>query len=131
MEGYRKDHGMAALAALAAPQAIRELSAGRAALIDAVYNAEEFAHYHAHCDQSAKLVSIEAGFDIRAARVASRIGKPLSREQLLERDEVERCTLRTDITIASADLRLVNEASIADLQARLQKALPSLLNPQR
>jgi len=125
----RKDNGMAALAGLAAPQVLRELRAGRAALIDAVYNVEEFAHYRAHCDRDAKLISIEASFDIRADRVARRNGKPLSREQLLERDEVERCTLRTDVAITSAALRVTNEASVADLQAQLQSKLPSLLNP--
>ncbi|WFU81274.1 AAA family ATPase [Bradyrhizobium sp. CIAT3101] len=124
----RHEHGMAALAHLATPQIVRELGSDKAVLIDAVCNIEEFNHYRLHCDREALLISIEASFDVRAERVASRPSKALSREELLERDEVERCTLRTDKAMESAALHVSNEASLDALAVLLSNELRDFLN---
>ena len=124
----RQEHGMAALANLATPQIIRDLGSDKTVLIDAVCNVEEFEHYRSHCDHEALLISIEASFDVRAERVASRPSKALSREELLERDEIERCILGTDKAIESAALHVSNEASVDALNALLSNELSDFLN---
>jgi dephospho-CoA kinase len=124
----RSEQGMAALANLAAPVIIRALGADAKVLIDAVCNIEEFEHYCSHCDEEALLISVEASFDVRANRVANRSRKTLSREELLERDEVERCILRTDLAMASAKLRVSNEQSLDAFDASLLEGLRNVLN---
>ncbi|MCD9816655.1 AAA family ATPase [Bradyrhizobium japonicum] len=124
----RHEHGMAALANLASPQVMSDLATDNIVLVDAVCNIEEFEHYRTYCDQKALLIAIEANFDVRAGRVANRSSKKLSREELLERDEVERCSLRTDIAITSAGLHIANEGSLDALDALLSMELRSFLN---
>src|ERR1700733_12772742 len=92
----REVHGMAGLAVLVAPSIRASFALGRCVLIDAICSIEEINYYRETFDATAVLIAILAPFDARADRVAVRYEKTMTREKLLERDELERTVLRTD-----------------------------------
>jgi dephospho-CoA kinase len=99
----RELHGMEGLAVLVSPAIRANFALGRSVVIDAVCSLEELFYYRKTFDASAALVSILASFDVRADRVALRSEKAMTREKLVERDEIENNVLRTDLAIEAAE----------------------------
>jgi dephospho-CoA kinase len=128
---FRQKHGMAGLAALAASTIRSDIERGGTVLVDAVYSIEELNYYREYCDEHAQLISVDASFDIRADRVAVRIDKALTRDELLKRDELERTHLRTDLAIASATIAIRNESSLSVFQEELRKQVCDLIASYR
>jgi dephospho-CoA kinase len=116
----RQKYGRAGLAVLATPRIQQSLKANENVFLDAILSMEELNHCRQHCDGSLELVSILTSFDIRAERLSSRAERKLSRDELLNRDDLEVLTLRTDQVIAAATTPLVNERSIIDFEDDLR-----------
>jgi dephospho-CoA kinase len=125
--GLRDRFGMAGLALLVAPAIQTSFTAGRSVLIDAVCSLEELDYYRATFDAAPTLVSILASFDVRADRVAVRYEKTMTREKLLERDDLEKVVLRTDLAIEAANIKIENEAGLPELYRQLDSQVCSLI----
>jgi dephospho-CoA kinase len=115
----RERHGMAGLAVLVAPAIHASFELGRSVLIDAICSLEELDYYRKTFDAAAVLVSILASFDVRADRVAVRYEKAMTREKLLERDDLENIVLRTNLAIEAAEIKISNEGNWPDLYKQL------------
>lgn len=74
-------------------------------------------------------MSILASFDVRADRVALRSEKTMTREKLLERDEIENNVLRTDLAIEAAEIKIFNEGDLLELYERLDSHVCGLIPP--
>jgi hypothetical protein len=110
-KNLRKRDGMEALAVLVAPAVRSSLALGRPVIIDAVCCLQEMEYYRQTFDQGAPLVSVSTSFDIRANRVGVRAEKPMTVEELLERDVLENTFLRTDLAIAAASTAICNDGA--------------------
>jgi len=130
-QDFRRQHGMAGLAALVTPTIRSDIEGGRTILVDAVYSLEELNYYREHCDTHAQLISIEASFEVRASRVAVRTDKALTREELFRRDEFEKTNLHIGLAIASATIAIRNEGSLSALQQDLQAQVCNLIASYR
>jgi dephospho-CoA kinase len=125
--GLRDLHGMAGLAVLVTPAIRANFALGRSVLIDAICSLEEIDYYRETFDASAVLVSILASFDIRAERVAVRSEKTMTREKLVERDELENIVLRTNLVIEAAEIKICNEGDLPELHEQLDAHVCGLL----
>lgn len=123
----RKLHGMTGLALLAAPAIKESFARGHSVLIDAICSLDEIEYYRKTFDTTAALVSIVTSFEVRAMRLAARSEKTMSREKLIERDELENMVLRTDLVIDAAQIRICNEGSPAELYGQLDGRVCNLL----
>jgi hypothetical protein len=72
-------------------------------------------------------VSILASFDVRADRVAVRSEKTMTREKLVERDELENVVLRTNLAMEAAEIKIYNEGDFADFQDLLDAHVRGLI----
>jgi dephospho-CoA kinase len=88
--------------------------------VDAILTQGEF-DVLASCVPSgcAHLLAIEASFDIRSTRLASRPKRPLNAEELRERDKTELERLGTGAVIESAELTIRNEETLNELYRQL------------
>lgn len=118
----REREGMHVLAERALP-AIGRLASNGNALIDAIYNREEYDAYAAVFGRSLKILGISASFDLRAKRLADRVERPISLPDLKRRDEFEVGVLGLDVVLSIADHRLANEGSLDELEDALKDLL--------
>lgn len=123
----RELHGMAGLAVLVAPSIQASFSLGRSVLIDAICSLEELDYYRKAFDTTAVLVSILASFDVRADRVAVRYEKAMTREKLVERDDIENVVLRTNLAIEAAEIKICNERDWPEFHNQLDASVCGLL----
>jgi dephospho-CoA kinase len=83
----RSEHGPGALAAVALPKILESLVSGRSVLVDAIFAMEEYQLLKT-CENNctSTLVAIRAPFETRAIRLRSRSVRPLTEQELRERD---------------------------------------------
>jgi dephospho-CoA kinase len=80
--------------------------------VDAILTQEEFSLLAPRVPNGcAHLLAIEASFDIRSARLASRPKRPINAGELRERDNYEVKELGTDAVIAAAEYTIRNEGT--------------------
>lgn len=125
--GLREVHGMAGLAVLVTPTIKASFALGRSVVIDAICSLEELDHYRKTFDPTAILVSILASFDVRADRVAVRSEKIITREKLIERDELENNVLRTGLVIEAAEIKIYNDGDLPGLHKQLDAQVCGLI----
>jgi dephospho-CoA kinase len=123
----RELHGLAGLAVLVAPAIQASFALGRSVLIDAICSLEEINYYRETFDATAVLVAILAPFDARADRVAVRYEKTMTREKLIERDELEKAVLRTDLAIEAASIKISNERDLPEFHNQLDADVCGLI----
>jgi dephospho-CoA kinase len=123
----RERDGMEALAVLVAPTVRSSLALGRPVIIDAVCCLQEMEYYRQIFDQDALLVSVSTSFDIRANRLGVRAEKPMTVEELLERDVLENTFLRTDLAIAAASIAICNDGALGELHQLLDDQVRHLV----
>jgi dephospho-CoA kinase len=123
----RELHGMAGLAVLVAPAIQANFAFGRSVLIDAICSLEELDYYRKTFDAAAILVSILASFDVSADSVAVRFEKTMTREKLVERDELENVVLRTNLAMEAAEIKIYNEGDFADFHDQLDVHVRGLI----
>jgi dephospho-CoA kinase len=81
-------------------------------LLDAICVKEECDFYRSSSSLSVVVIGINASFEARAERLAIRGSRPLTADQLRQRDRFECENLRLEDVLATADHRLTNEASL-------------------
>jgi len=118
----RRQHGPAALAILAAPVVERYLNDGINVLIDAIFAIDEYRELQRLRGISkSALFAVNVSFETRCGRLCSRTDRPLTLEQVKERDKIEIATLRTAAVIAEADYTIINEYSMETFQNNLER----------
>jgi dephospho-CoA kinase len=115
----RDRDGMEALAVLVEPAVRKNLESGRPVMIDAICCLQEIDYYRKTFDQNAPLISVVTSFEARVSRAQVRREKPMTREQLMERDELENTFLETNLAIEAAIIKVSNEGSLDDLHRQL------------
>jgi dephospho-CoA kinase len=106
----RRKHGPGALAVLATPSVQQYLSSNLNVFVDAIFVLDEYRILQ-KCsgNTEAILLAIDACFETRCRRLGSRAERPLSREQVKDRDEVEIAELKTPVAMAEASYKIANE----------------------
>lgn len=122
----RQVKGPAALAIPYVDRAAECIENGISVFVDAIFNQEEFDVLASHLPGgSSRLLAIDASFDIRRVRLASRPERPFKSDKLQERDKTERERLRTDAVIAAAEYRIRNEATLDEFYEGLAEFVSS------
>ncbi|MER8665286.1 hypothetical protein NKH34_29765 [Mesorhizobium sp. M1148] len=124
-EELRAFGGMAVLAQLAFPTINGIISAGRNALVDAIYCVEEYQFYLERCDRVVR-IAVETAKPERERRLAVRALRPLDADALTKRDEFEMSNLGLAGVMAAAEHRIINDGSLDDLERALLRIIDSL-----
>ena len=111
---------MAALAVRAAPNLQERLNDGCRILVDAICNVEESDFYRNKFGNNLVVVAIDAPFAARAQRLAIRPLRPMTAEQLRERDIYEIETLRLRQVAEKADITIQNVDGIDQFEDKLR-----------
>lgn len=122
-EDLRNKRGMAALAELAMPTIQGILGAGRVALVDAIYCAEEFEFYRDRCNVQVVRIAIVTVRHERVRRLAARSIRPLDAEALDRRDDFELTRLGLEGVIRAAEYKLDNDGSLDNLESTLARMI--------
>lgn len=116
----RAEHGNGALALLALPTIKSMLAEGKNVLVDAVFAPEEYAilkDCSAEC--VTRLVAIRAPFDVRVRRLHSRAVRPLTEQELRDRDSAELQRLNLETALQSASYTIQNDGDRTTFEARI------------
>lgn len=119
-EELRNESGMGAMAKLALPSLRDKLARGHV-FVDAIYNIEERDVYVDAFGPAVVLIGIEAPVDLRCERLQQRAERPLSREDVLKRDEFENETLKLGDVISQAEIVIRNASSMDYFEAQLRR----------
>ncbi len=88
-------------------------------LLDAICLREEAECYRRNLGLQLVILGLEAKFEVRAARLECRVQRPLTRDELRDRDNFECSNLKLNDVIASADHRLTNEGNLESFRRAL------------
>ena len=130
-EDLRVQHGMAAMAVMRLPQIRMHLAAGKAVAIDGLYSLAEYellkTALKTEFGALLKVLALHSPRSLRYSRLAARAHRPLTPQQVDERDMFELKNLDKGGPIALADAVISNDCERATLQARLQDVYLQLL----
>ncbi len=107
----RTEFGMAAMALKSLPSIEAALAAGRDVLIDGLYSYAELKVLREKLGERLRLIAIHARKSVRAERLAGRPVRPLTAEEMAERDRREIDNVEKAQPIALADFHVVNDGS--------------------
>jgi dephospho-CoA kinase len=94
--------------------------------VDAIFKLEEFDLLASRVPSGfARLLAIDASFDIRRARLACRTKRPFNTDELRKRDKIELEALGTAAVIASAKYGISNERTFDEFYAGLAEFVSS------
>ncbi len=116
-EQLREEEGMAVMAVRSLPRIEAALAAGRAVCIDGLYSGAELDVLSR--TTGVITLAVHAPRWLRKRRLATRSGRPLTGAQVDERDIAEVLRIDKATPIALADLHVVNDATVAELQSVL------------
>jgi dephospho-CoA kinase len=95
-------------------------------VVDGLYSWTEYKIFKQSFGAAAIIIAIVAPAAFRHSRLANRPVRPLTKQEAIARDYAEIENLEKGGPIANADYFLANEISVEELQADLQKLLPTL-----
>lgn len=126
-EEYRAKYGMGALAILSLPKIKEFLENSPGVFIESLYSWEEYQTLKKEFGDNFKTLAVFASFDVRAARLANREFRPLTREGLEERDRLEIETLHKAGPIAVADWTIWNESDLENLHKQIDPIIQKFI----
>lgn len=112
----REEHGMAAYARLSIPK-IDDLLKSSNVVIDGLYSWEEYTLLKDHYSDTLIVIAVWSSPATRYKRLASRPVRPLTLEEAVSRDNAEIENINKGGPIAMADITIINEHSIKNLEA--------------
>jgi dephospho-CoA kinase len=121
----RKQHGMAAYAKLNLPKIDSALKSSDI-VVDGLYSWEEYILLKEYYSGQFTTVAIWASTTTRHGRLVHRAERPLTLEEAASRDESEIENSNKGGPIAMADITIVNEASLEELEKETQRVLSAL-----
>lgn len=125
-EDLRREHGMAAYAILNLPKIDAALESG-SVVVDGLYSWEEYLVLREQFGSKLIVLAIASSPATRAQRLASRPRRPLSAEEVESRDRSEIEKINKGGPIAIADITVVNESSIGELDSATRRAVEAYL----
>lgn len=125
-ESLRAEFGMAAMAVKSLPAIEAALTAGRDVLIDGLYSYAEYRLLRERFGDALTVIAVHARKTVRAARLAARAVRPLTAEEMAERDRREVDNVEKAQPIALADFHIVNDGSEVDLKAALADCVATI-----
>ena len=114
-EELRSTHGMAAYALLNVPRIDAALQAA-SVVVDGLYSWEEYLVLKERYGEGLLTVAVVASPRTRQQRLASRPVRPLTPEESASRERSEIEKINKGGPIAMADITLINEGSVEDLE---------------
>lgn len=121
-EELRREHGMAAYAMLSIPSiesALRKSSV----VADGMYSWEEYLLLREQYGKRFKVLAVWSSPEDRYARLAARKVRPLSNIEAMSRDHAEIENLNKGGPIAMAEITIINDCNLTDLEERSLKAI--------
>lgn len=125
-EALRRQHGMAAMAAISLPALQEALTMRERIIIDGLYSFSEYKLLSSELGAPLLLLAIVASRRLRYQRLTQRPVRPLTAAEARERDFREIEILEKGGPIAIADHTLLNDDAPADLLRRLDALLEDL-----
>jgi dephospho-CoA kinase len=125
-EELRKTYGMAAMAHINLPKINTLLSEGKAVAIDGLYSMGELDILRSELNERLQLLAIHAPKNLRYQRLKNRSIRPMTAQQVNERDTLEVLHLDKAGPIALADAHIVNDGDKNNLYAQLSKRFEEL-----
>ena len=125
-ESLRAEFGMAVMAVKSLPAIEAALTAGCDVLIDGLYSYAELKVLREKLGDRLRLIAIHARKRVRAERLAARPARPLTADEMAERDRREVDNVEKAQPIALADYHVVNDGSekmLADALANCLKGI--------
>jgi dephospho-CoA kinase len=123
-ETLRKEYGMAAYAILNRPR-IDQAIENNPVVIDGLYSWEEYKSLKSYYGERLVVVAILASPATRHLRLSSRKIRPLDSSEAMSRDSAEIENLNKGGPIAMADHNVINEGSLRELSAQINRILDS------
>jgi dephospho-CoA kinase len=127
-EDLRRLHGMAAMAILKLPQIQALRDAGKRVAIDGLYSFAEYELLKTRLGDALQVLAIHAPKALRVARLAGRPVRPLTVEEVDQRDFFEIKNLDKGGPIAIADAHVLNDSDEPTLQKRVAQAVTTLIS---
>ncbi len=124
-EALRNEYGMAAYAILNRPR-IDEALTNTHVVIDGLYSWEEYKNLKENYAANLITIAILASPAIRHHRLSFRVVRTLNASEALSRDRAEIENLNKGGPIAMADYNIINEESLDDLSAQVNKTLQKI-----
>jgi dephospho-CoA kinase len=117
-QSLRDELGREALAKMAVHN-LQARNQSERILLDAICVKEECDFYRAVLGLNVLIIGIYASFDIRANRLEMRGSRPLSADQLRQRDRFECKNLGLEDVLSTSEYRLTNEGSLKAFESKL------------
>lgn len=124
-EELRQRHGMDVVARMAVEPIRRVLACRNSVVLDGLYSFAEYNYLTAVFPFELVVIALHARKETRYKRLAVRVERPLSREQVDSRDRDEVLRLDKAPAIVLADYHVVNENSMEYLHGALKTVLDS------
>jgi dephospho-CoA kinase len=121
----RKEHGMSAYAKLNLPR-IDSLLKSSDVIVDGLYSWEEYTLFKSHYGDRFTVVAVWASPETRYNRLMKRPIRPLTVEEAAGRDVAEIENINKGGPIAMANLIIINESSMEDLERETRRILAAL-----
>ena len=115
----RKTHGMEAYAKLSVPR----IEKHEKVVIDGLYSYDEYDFLKEKYGDKVVLAVVEASPEIRYGRLGSRKERSFSMEEAKSRDKSQIEKLNMQKTLDSADVRIINEGSVDELEKQADEKL--------
>lgn len=122
-EELREKHGMAAIAILAEKEVREFLERDERVIIDGLYSYAELLHLQKAFTRQIYTIAVHSRKALRYQRMANRPIRPLTPDQVDQRDIHEVEALDKATPIALADFHVLNQADRSDLKSALLEAL--------
>ena len=119
-EALREEGGMAVMASLSLPKIRTLLDEGQDVVIDGLYSYAEYVILREHLTDCFSVIAVHAQKPLRYQRLGRREVRPLTPEQVDERDLSEIRNLEKSDPIVLADYHMVNDADLPALQTWIE-----------
>ena len=126
-EELRREHGMAAYAILSLSRIRAYVEQGRTVLVDGLYSYAELKTLEQEFPGRVFVVAVFTDKRVRYARLGARPVRPLTPEEAASRDAMEIANLEKAPPIALADITLVNNGTVQELYAAVDRIVEPLL----
>ncbi len=125
-EALRQEGGMAVMASLSLPKIRGFLDQGKDVIIDGLYSYAEYVKLREELGDCFSVIAVHARKPLRYERLAKRKVRPLTPEQVDQRDLNEIRNLEKSDPIVLADYHLVNDADLDTLFAAVASVLKGI-----
>ena len=127
-EDLRNQHGPAVMAKLAQDTINSYLTSGSNVIIDGLYSFSEYLYLKEKFGRQLYMIAVHTAKHIRYQRLGTREVRPLTPQQVDQRDFNEIKNIEKAGPIAIADYHIVNDRELRDLYAQINGIFEEFLN---